>query len=327
MVLIKELSESNFNDFLELLKQRGEAPEDYYRWKYLKQVINYYPTGFVAYIDNEPVGCIGNINRTYVDIVGKEYPATFFADWYVTQEARGKGVGVALMKQVSNLSPFGFGIPGPSNAQSVAKKAGYFPQTGYYEVSIPCLPFKFGSQQYKGNTITCILRGFRQICIRPRGAKLENIQIVEIKKESSFDYELVKNALKREPAFIIWLYLLPQKAENPRNWYKIITEKGWLLIYVEKDYRNILRGRIIDFKVENQSDNCIIELFLGIRPFLANMGIFFFQAYLHLESKPKLPKTYFKVVPQHVTFQTSPHFHISIADKESGWRDFILGNG
>src|SRR6266487_3327399 len=153
MLLIKELNEGNFVDFLELLKQRGEAPEDYYRWKYLTQVMDYYPTGFVAYIGNEPVGCIGNINRTYVDADGNEYPATMFADWYITELARGKGIGVSLMKQVAFLSPFGFGIPGPANAQVVAKKAGYIPQTGYYEVSIPCLPFKFGFRKYKGNSL------------------------------------------------------------------------------------------------------------------------------------------------------------------------------
>ena len=56
MLEIKELSMQNFSHFLNLLLKRGEAPEDFYQWKYLHQPINNFPTGFIAYFDSVPLG-------------------------------------------------------------------------------------------------------------------------------------------------------------------------------------------------------------------------------------------------------------------------------
>jgi GNAT superfamily N-acetyltransferase len=149
MVEIKELSEQNFGHFLNLLLERGEAPEDYYKWKYLQQPNNFFPIGFIAYLDIVPVGCIGIINKVYMDENLIEHPATWFADWFVSENARGKGVGIALMRKVYELSKYAFGIPGPKNAQLVAKKAGYIPQERFLEVLLPCKSIKFGFFRYK----------------------------------------------------------------------------------------------------------------------------------------------------------------------------------
>ena len=79
-----QLDNKNFEDFFYLLEKRGEKDKNYFRWKYLKQPIKERPRGFIAYKDEDPIGCIGIINREVQNESHETHYATWFADWFST---------------------------------------------------------------------------------------------------------------------------------------------------------------------------------------------------------------------------------------------------
>lgn len=129
MIEIKEINSNNFEDFYNLLAHRGAASKSFYEWKYLENPVQKFPFGFIAYDGNKPCGCMGCISRIFIDSDGNQQYATWFADWYVLPEHRGKGIGIQMQKKIFNLSDFAFGITNPKPAQLIAAKAGYRLQT------------------------------------------------------------------------------------------------------------------------------------------------------------------------------------------------------
>jgi GNAT superfamily N-acetyltransferase len=324
MVVIKALDKDCFDDILALLLQRGEAPKDFYEWKYLRQEINFFPTGFIAYDGGKAVGCIGVINRVFIDKNGVNQPATWFADWYVSDEARGKGIGLALMKKVHDLSSFSFGIPGPKAAQIIAQKASYLLQENFKEIIIPCQPFFYGFRLYKEGLAKRVLRGvFHKL--QMLGYSKASVQEIVNIDESFFDgLTFEKTGLKKDGVFLKWIYKMPLKKEGDRKWHQIITAVGWLIFFVEKDHRGLTRARVVCYENKSkQSDRLFI---LCTKQRLAQMGIVYLQAYMHLKPNEKGLKHYVKKVSQCCSFQINETFPISLGDMESRWRDFIMGN-
>ena len=144
------LDSHNFKDFFYLLKKRGEKDKSYFRWKYLSQPYNERPKGFIAYKEDRPIGCIGIINRQIQNDSNKKQYATWFADWFVLEEAQGLGIGKTLIKNVFDLSDQAFGIADPLPAQEIAKKGGYNNLSGYYNILIPLNIIKCGMKRYGG---------------------------------------------------------------------------------------------------------------------------------------------------------------------------------
>ena len=144
-----QLDNKNFEDFFYLLEKRGEKDKNYFRWKYLKQPIKERPRGFIAYKDEDPIGCIGIINREVQNESHETHYATWFADWFVTNDAQGLGIGKTLIKNVFNLSDNAFGIAGPLPAQKIAKMGGYHNLNGYYNIIIPLNVIKCGITRFR----------------------------------------------------------------------------------------------------------------------------------------------------------------------------------
>ncbi len=330
MIELKALDSDNFKDFLSLLKERGEAPEAFYRWKFLEQVYNAFPAGLIAYIDGKAVGCIGNINRIYTDDKGKEHAAIWLCDACISNEVKEKGIGVSLsvfvslFKYFSSLSTFRFCIPGTDAAQAVMKKTGYFLQKDCYEISVPCRAFQYGFGEHKDNLLKRFARGFRHAVLSPASSHLQGIEIREIRDDFEFHPEPAITRLKRDEDYFRWLYLMPDKtSKSTKKWYKITAENCWLILFIEQDNRNICRARVVDYNDANKIDKSI-DLFLAMRPVLAKLNVIYLQVYIHTQSIPLIPKPYFKLVSQYSSFEISLNHHTSYADKESGWIDLYF---
>ena len=322
MFEIFPLNKENFKDFLGLLQQRGEAPDAFYNYKYLQQKYAFFPTGFIAYIDNIAVGCIGNINKIYIDNEGFEHQATWFADWFVSDSVRGKGIGKALMSQVFNLSPFAFGVPGPENAQIVAGNVGYKIRENFYEVLVPCKPFQYGFRKNKSNIFRNLLRGMKHFSINETIVKNDEVEVREISKNDTFDINIIKNSFKIDSESLQWLMNFPEKEGNLRKWYQVRFNNNWLILFVEKDVNLNKRARIVYVSLNNDSD--YISFMKIIRYKLSLHNILYFQTYFFSNQKPDFVSEYIKQVPQSCSFELSNNFTISISDFESRWRDFKM---
>lgn len=322
MIEIKELSEQNFNHFLNLLLERGEAPEDFYKWKYLQQPINNFPTGFIAYFDGIPLGCIGIINKIYIDQHGYKNPATWFADWFVSNAARGKGIGLALMKKVYALSPYAFGIPGPQKAQIVAQKAGYKIQNHFNEIIIPCQPFWYGFKKYESGFIKSTLRGFKNLWQCGMIFQDNSVEILALHNTENVSSSITrKNSFYQTVEYIDWLIKMPVKEENQRKWYKVSDNNSWMIIFVEDDANNNKRARVIDdYNIEKKDR---IHFLKKTRKKLAQIDVLYLQAYLFSGTKPLIASDYLKPIAQSASFHISD-FTIAIIDMESRWRDFKM---
>lgn len=321
MLEIKELSEENFCIFLCLLLERGEAPENYYRWKYLRQPINNFPTGFIAYFDGVPLGCIGIINKIYIDQFEVKHPATWFADWFVSNAARGKGIGFALIKRVYDLTPYAFGIPGPSKAQIIAKQAGYMIQHNFYEIIIPCQPFLYGYKKYQSNFINRSLRGFKNLWQSGLVLQDNSIEVLEVQNSKNMSSTKRKNCFYQSFECIDWLMNMPIKELNQRKWYKVTDNKSSILVFVEEDFNKNKRARVIDDYYIEKEDR--LNFYKRTSKRLAQIDILYLQAYLFLDIDLKVDSNYIKPVSQASSFPLN-NFNISLIDLESRWLDIEM---
>lgn len=321
MIEIKELSEQNFSHFLNLLSERGEAPKDFYQWKYLHQPYTFFPTGFIAYLDNVPVGCIGIINKIYVDENLVEHPATWFADWFVNDKARGKGIGLALMKKVYELSAYAFGIPGPEAAQIIAQKAGYIKQKNFTEIIIPTKPFLYGFKKYQSGFVKSILRAIKTTIQSGYIFHDKSFETLELTSAENLSFTKTKNSFLQTQEHFDWLMKMPVKEKNQRKWYKVSDKNSWMIIFVEDDSNNNKRARVIyDYNIEKIDR---IKFIKKTRKRLAQMGVLYLQAYLFSGTKPLIVSYYLKPISQSASFHIL-NFTIAIIDMESRWRDFKM---
>jgi hypothetical protein len=331
MLEIIQLDKKNFNDFRTLLLQRGEAPEDYYRWKYLMQPFNDRPTGLIAYLDGKPVGCIGIINRIYCTAEGKEYPATWFADWFVNDLARGKGIGEMLMQEVRKASSYNFGIPGPLKAQQVCSSAGYSLMPGVQEeVTIYIRPFKCGYFRGNGSQLKRLIRGLKNLLIFfPRILKIQLSSSARYSQNSFLDYNALasysltsvnsSNSLKRTKETLVWLSLMPVGATSERKWWTIQGEQFYCWGFFEKDFWGLRKATIFEVVSRQKID----ELISVICKTLSKNGIDMLK---FLSSADHLrPNVYKYRIPVFYAGSKLPEeFVLSFLDKESVWREFRM---
>ena len=323
MLEIRELQKDNFPLFVNLLLERGEAPEDYYYWKYFKQPINNFPIGFIAYYDGIPLGCIGVINKIYIDQFEEKHPATWFADWFVSSEARGKGIGLALMKKVYDLSSYAFGIPGPQKAQIIAQKAGYKIQNYFYEVILPCSPFLYGLRKYNSGFFINTLRGLRYLKNSGLVFEKKNVKIFKIQNFDDLLYveTVKKNSFYQTRDFIDWLIKMPVNDDNHRTIYKVECKCEWVILFVENDSNKNKRARVILNSGMSSIDR--LNFLKKTRKALAKIGVLYLQTYIFSDKKLESDSTYIKLIPQASSFHLTG-FNTSLIDMESRWRDFEM---
>lgn len=267
---ILPLTNENFNDFLSLLRQRGEAPEDYYIWKYLKQPYSFFPVGFIAYIEDSPVGCIGIINKIYIDQDGQPHPATWFADWFLTKQSRGKGVGKKLMECVRNVAPYNFGIPGPSLAQKVCLGAGYKYVPGFSDSLFYLRPFICGFNRGKGSRLKKIFRGIKYFIISFSSTLIfffkESAYFSKYEDPKKLTNDILKfcsitlNTFLSTEDFISWICAMPAKANSKRYWWIINGNGYYCWGFTENDFWGLKKAQILDFVSTKNIEDYFCEI-------------------------------------------------------------------
>lgn len=329
MLEIVQLDENNFPHFIKLLHQRGEAPEDYYRWKYLEQPANSQPTGFIAYLEHEPVGCIGIINRTFCATDGKDYPATWFADWFVTKSVRGKGIGELLMSEVRKKASYNFGVPGPRQAQVVCKKSGYNEMPGFSQYSFYVNSFRCGYKRFAGSGLVKFLRGVRS-GLFSLPAKLnfhsKNFSelIIKLQNEESNTVDSSKGfvnnqCLKRNTEFMHWLKRMPVAEPAKRQWWCITMQTVYAFGYIETDFWGLRKAVILDIHATS-----ISECIWNISYTLSKVGvdwilISYFMKSLTLKHWSKTAIPLYAATPKPLD-----GLHLTDLDKDSSWRNFLF---
>lgn len=149
------LAPDNFKDFLFLLEERGKCNKDFYTWKYQN---NKNTGGIIYYNDDRPVACIGFIKR---ESCKRHEQLLWYADWFVDESMRGKGLGVNLLQDIQAHADLVMGIPSNPNAQKVAAKAGYTILNDWIEATAILRPFHFGQNRYPFKFFMRYLRGIQ----------------------------------------------------------------------------------------------------------------------------------------------------------------------
>jgi hypothetical protein len=331
MLELKQLSSDNFQHFLTLLMERGEAPEDYYRWKYLLQPSLGHPTGFIAYIDKKPAGCIGIINRTYHADDGNDYPATWFADWFVNDNVRGKGVGELLMKEVRKISSYNFGVPGPAKAQKVCKHAGYAEIQGFAQYTLYIKPFRCGYNRFAGSPGVKYLRGIKNVLFSaPVKLNLLMAQKFDgftlgIPNEEQWSTRTNKlterTYLKRTDDFLQWVTSMPVSVPTNRLWWSINSDELYSCGYLETDYWGLKRAVVIDLQA-HQLEESIWNITITLSQAGADWVTFcYFDKSLSLKYWTKTS------LPLHAATPTlTDRLHLTDLDKDSSWRSFLFAS-
>lgn len=108
----------------ELLYLRNKTIPEYVEWKYGPQSPNGF-RGIIAFDNNRPIGCFGNIPLKCIDQFNNLVEVGWFADWYVLPEYRNKGIGLSLLNELTKHTPLLFGHPGPKKAVNLCLNAGW----------------------------------------------------------------------------------------------------------------------------------------------------------------------------------------------------------
>jgi hypothetical protein len=332
MIEVRVLNTENFGAFVQLLQQRGETPSDFYMWKYLNQPVDSKICGFIAYKDDHPVGCIGVIHKIFVDGDGNGVPATWFADWFVSLEVRGEGVGKMLMEEVRKMSHYNFGIPGPPDAQRICKKAGYEAVDGFIELSLYLNSFRCGSLRYKSSFLISGIRGLKQAIyglstwIRVRRSQLPlgwkkgfpdafkwQTRLREDCRTSLFD---------RTSRFMSWLEKMPVATNSERWWWSIDNAHFFAAGFVERDFWGLQKATVMDYSASTPARALIWQMARILSEhkvdwvslcMMDNEGKSSFSGWnkvnlpLHWAGRAQLPK-----------------MRIAQMDKDSAWRSFLF---
>lgn len=329
MVSLLKLNYSNFEDFLSLLRNRGEAPEDYYRWKYLEQPTYGHPSGFIAYIDNKSVGCIGIINRMYRGKDGKDRSATWFADWFVNDTARGQRIGEALMREVCKTSDFNFGIPGPVKAQHVCKQANYKPIEGFVEHTLYIKPFRCGYKRFAGSGLKKKLRGLKNVLF-----SLSSLLKLSLTKQKfslkvgfpdttqwvkRYGQVSEKISFARNDGFLNWFKNMPLAPGSDRLWWSVDHAEVFACGFIETDFWGLRKVVIVDlYSAEPEKSLWEIAATLS-KENVDWISLCYFDKQLTLKYWSRMS------LPLHYSITNSiADFHFTSVDKDSSWRSFLF---
>jgi len=120
------INDSNLSMVADLLYERSQTLKSYTAWKYRAENEARF-RGVMALVDGNPVGCFGSVPKELIFSDGKVKKCGWFADWYVTPNARGMKIGELLLNALSRYEPIMFGHPGPQIARDICIKNGYRP--------------------------------------------------------------------------------------------------------------------------------------------------------------------------------------------------------
>lgn len=321
MLQLHVLNEDNFSDFLALLRERGEVPEFYYRWKYLEQPSLGKPTGFVAYLGDRPVGCIGIVNRMYVMPDGGIRLATWFADWFVNEKARGQGVGLRLMKQVSKVSDYSFGIPGPEKAQEIVRKAGY-EVTRYYDYYFLIRPIKYASRKFwKDSILMSVIRRLyflrfgtatfysRSGMFRELSSHALQLRLLEVAKKKPESFVL-------SDEFAAWFANMAKLPNGKKSYWELVTDKGDVVFgFNEVDNYGLVRSTLL----LSGSDKVGRKLVKSMLAWMRKIGADYLVACLEGQNDELRGLPCYRIEPVPVATLGKSRLSFCAIDRESMW--------
>lgn len=325
MIEILPLSKENFNDLIFLLNQRGETPINYYKWKYLDQPYDFYPLGFIAYDLSQPIGCIGNINRIFVDERGKEHNSTWFADWYVSEKGRGRGIGELLIKSIYDLSEFGCGIPGPEKAQIIASKAGYSQMNYLRELKIILNPFDYAFiAKADSNILYKLSYGIYLWAINSKmfGSETDDLlfsKFTSTNSENKLADLTIPDGVphfKRDVKFLNWIERSPIIDGKKINWWYVQGHDIFAFGLVEEDRQNGYSVAKVFEAIPFYNGNTTLKKVSAI---LNANGVDLIK-YIIIDTRQRRKSIRQTNLPFFV--RNSKHFqnlHLSMLDKESSW--------
>lgn len=329
---IQVLTNENFSTFLSIIQERGETPEDYYHWKFIQQWDNNQPVGLILKEDNVNLGCIGLLN--YQMHIPEKVPihANWFADWFVTDLARGKGIGKKLMESCAVCSDIGFGIPGPVHAQKVAGKAGYEHCSDFVELQIPIRPTIVGLKRFGGSLLKKSLRSLK--------LNLDFVSCFAFKRRKSIMLEWgqpsincwnsICNRLLNDKTHFVrsesrLFHFLNMPINKDREWWYYETEDSFVTGFVETDIWGLKRTKIIDFVYDSSIYSDYSGLFIGILNALRKNKVDLVLTILSKEQVRQhllVKDTWIQPIPLYKTLKNSIKLdYLSNLDKESAWRD------
>lgn len=322
------VTNNNFDEFLSLLKERGETPEDYYKWKFVEQIDTIRPIGFLAKENNGVFGGVGFMNYQLY-LPGEEpIQANWFADWYVTDLARGKGIGKKLIKACADSSTIGFGMPGPIYAQKVAENSGYQYVSGFVELQIPIRPTAVGLKRYGGSVLKKGLRSIKLnfdyfICI---GLKRRNKIVLEWGKPSVENWcSAFSRILSHQTYFLReearLSHFLKMPISKDREWWYYETENCFVTGYIEKDIWGLRRAKIIDLICDELDYSMIFMCVLtALRKNKVDLALII-STEKHFKTM-KVKKAWRIELPLYQTEKNQIKLdYLSNLDKESAWAD------
>jgi hypothetical protein len=231
MIEIVELNESLLDDFIELLKCRGGGNSEIEKMVYGES--KYY-SGFIAYVDKVPAGCIGFVKRNLN--LDELINITWFNDWFVKDCFRGLNIGKLLIQKVANYTGTSCGMISPKTSRLIGQKAGFDNDSFVFECRFPLNPIQIGYKKYFYDSkyhdsiikrfvrtfifkITSSYRlDFLQKCNYTSGP----IKIKDEAIESRFDL------LKQKPEFLKFvLGILEAQKNNKLEYWTIHQDNFW----------------------------------------------------------------------------------------------------
>ncbi|MEO6550699.1 MAG: GNAT family N-acetyltransferase [Ferruginibacter sp.] len=333
MIEIRELTKESFKDFISLLSKRGRVITSFYEWKYINTTAPLIASGYVAYKDNLPLGCIGKLNKNIVDQKGKIVSATWFADWYILEQSRGTGAGKALMQQVAASAKVGMGIPGPLHAQAVAAKAGYQSLHGFVEVRIPLNPWRVGLKKYKGPLIMRSLRGLNEMMIAAKWPHVKKVSVDLRKGFPPVDKWLAaieqglnkKIHFQRTREFLSWFSAMPFEENMVREWWYYESAEMFVTGFTDANTSGLRRSKVMELiTYGNDIVACINQIVGILNSSAVDLVILLLPQFT--ATALKIPRQWLLPIPLHITLGAKilPEY-LSLIDKESSWIDFSLG--
>lgn len=331
MIRLESINQDNFNEFLSLLKNRGEAPYEFYKWKYIDNIKDNFEVGFLAKKNDSFIGCIGLVNYR---LCFSEYSCnvSWFADWFVLNEFRKFGIGKKLMEKVSQYSEIGFGLPGPFKAQIISEKVGYKKLHYFYELQLPINPTNVAMKKFSSyprkffKFIQLNYQFFKYIKFNSKSCyEISNLDI-NLWSKLSRDKLKNKNYFERSIDRLFHFIKMPSDPDKNRSYWCFSDNCYYIVGFTETDFWGLKIAKILDlFCSENEYENIFLKLVISLK----NDRVDIIKIILSAEKIKilNLSNNWFNLIPIHQISNNNQNInYLSYLDVESSWRAFKMNS-
>jgi len=252
----------NLEQFAELLYRRNRTLKAYTFWKYGNTGDDRF-RGVLATNDGAAVGCFGIVPKELVYPDGSITGCGWFADWYVTPEARGKNIGEIMLQALSDHESIVFGHPGPQKAQAICQKNDY--QSVGFHARRRLVLRRWSYHRKRGSLfpgISSILKRKVLGAPGPKTTASNSGPLLEVEKGAEVPTPLF--TFRQSPAYEDWIRQQPVSSSYQREfgqWH----DQGCLIKYFDEILKNGERRRsVLYISGENCEKQTAWEAFLQV---------------------------------------------------------------